>query len=192
LPVFIAFAAFLLLVYGDRLGLPTVSWFSVQGLFRSPRKSAGQKSGVRTDCIEMVLDHDSGRMDGRCLKGRFAGRDLSSLGKNELLRLLEELRSTDSQGALLLDAYLDRRCQGWRDSQSGNPSRDEPRRPADPKNRMTTKDAYDVLGLKTGASEAEIRSAHRRLMMKLHPDQGGSTYLASRINEAKEALLKRK
>jgi hypothetical protein len=62
--------------------------------------------------LEMVLDHDSGGMDGRCLKGRFAGRALSSLSHHELLQLLEELRATDAEGAFLMEAYLDRRGGG--------------------------------------------------------------------------------
>jgi hypothetical protein len=111
LPVFVAFAAFMLLIYGHRLGLPMPPWPGLEGFFR-PRKSAGQKSGVRTETIEMILDHDSGHMEGKCLKGRFAGRNLSSLRDAELLQLLEEIRATDTQGAALLEAYLDRRCRG--------------------------------------------------------------------------------
>jgi DnaJ-domain-containing protein 1 len=137
----------------------------------------------------MVLDHDSGQMEGTCLKGRFAGKSLSTLGRHELLQLLEELHGTDAKGALLLEAYLDRRAPGWRDLRSG-PS-DEPGQSRGRRGGMTTNDAYEVLGLKPDAKEAEIRAAHRRLMMRFHPDQGGSTYLAARINEAKEILLTR-
>jgi len=193
LPVFVAFAAFMLLIYGNRFGLPVPPWPGLDGLFRAHRKSAGQKSGVRTETIEMVLDHDSGRMEGRCLKGRFAGRDLSSLRDAELLQLLEGIGSADPQGAALLEAYLDRRFPGWRDRRAGGSARaGAQQQPRDRSGRMDHKEAYDVLGLKPGAGEADIRSAHRRLMMKLHPDQGGSTYLASRINEAKDVLLGRR
>ena len=188
MPVFIAFAAFLLLVFGHRLGLPIAPWVVTTGPFGNKRKTPGQKSGVRTQALEMVLDHDSGRMDGRCLKGQFAGRDLSSLSQSESLQLLEELRSTDSQGAILMEAFLDRRWQGWRDRAN---DRAKTERKSPRSGGMTANEAYDVLGLKSGAKPDEIRAAHRRLMMKFHPDQGGSTYLAARINEAKEILLSR-
>ena len=191
MPVFIAFAAFLLLVFGPRLGLPIGPWVVSTGPFGPKRKTPGQKSGVRTESLEMVLEHDSGQMEGTCLKGRFAGKSLSSLGRHELFQLLEELRGTDAKGALLLEAYLDRLAPGWRDLRSGS-DREEPRLSRNRHGGMTTNDAYEVLGLKPGAKEAEIRAAHRRLMMKFHPDQGGSTYLAARINEAKEILLTRR
>jgi len=189
LPVFVAFAAFVVLLYGYRYGFSVPAWSGLDGLFRTPRRSPGQKTGVRTDTIEMVLDHDSGSMEGRCLKGKFAGRELSSLRETEMLQLLDDIAATDPQGASLLEAYLDRRCQGWRERRTARSSREETRQPPGRGGRMDRKEAYDILGLKPGAAEAEIRAAHRRLMMKLHPDQGGSTYLASRINEAKDVLL---
>ena len=192
MPVFVAFAAFMLILYGHHFGLRVPPLPGFEGLFRGPRKSAGQKSGVRTDFIEMVLDHDSGSMEGRCLKGRFAGREFASLREAELLRLLDEIGGTDSQGAALLEAYLDRRSKGWRERRSAGTSKEKAREPRDANGGMSRKEAYDVLDLKPGATEDAIRAAHRRLMMKLHPDRGGSTYLASRINEAKDVLLGRR
>jgi hypothetical protein len=186
MPVFIAFAAFLLLVFGHRLGLPIRSWVVTGESFGTNRKSPGQKSGVRTAALEMVLDHDSGRMEGRCLRGRFASRELAGLTEGELFQLLDEFRGADPQGAVLIEAYLDRRLRGWRERKT------ESRQKTTPSPRgatMTINEAYDMLGLKPGAKLEQIRAAHRRLMMKFHPDQGGSTYLAARINEAKEVLI---
>jgi len=54
---------------------------------------------------------------------------------------------------------------------------------------MSREDAYAVLDLAPGASETMIREAHRRLMAKLHPDRGGSDYLAAQINQARDVLL---
>jgi len=173
------------------LGLPVRSWFGSGGPFAS-RRSPGQRSKVRTDSLEMMLDHDSGDMEGRCLKGQFSGRMLSSLSEAELRVLLEELRSTDAQGAALIEAYLDRRAQGWREARAEEAAKEQARAPRGGRIRMSREEAYEVLGLKKGAGEDEIRAAHRKLMMKLHPDQGGSTYLAARINEAKDVLLGRK
>jgi len=136
----------------------------------------------------MELDHDSGHMEGRCLTGRFTGRTLSSLSDEELLLLLDELRATDAQGASLIEAYLDRRAPG-REKGADNAKKEQARTRRGGRVRMPREEAYEVLGLNKDASDEEIRAAHRRLMMKLHPDQGGSTYLAARINEAKDVLL---
>jgi DnaJ-domain-containing protein 1 len=150
----------------------------------------------------MELDHDTGRMDGRCLKGAFEGRSLSTLSDTEVLELFEELERSEAQGAALLEAYLDWRMPDWRDGQAragdgpnggprGGPSGSagEQRRRRAASSGMGPEEAYAVLGLSEGASPNDIRRAHRGLMKKLHPDQGGSNYLAARINEAKEVLL---
>jgi DnaJ-domain-containing protein 1 len=182
-------------------GLALVGMKGIGSPFGSARKSAGQTSRVRTDRLEMELDHDSGRMDGRVLAGGLSGRALSSLTEKEVFELLDEFQTQRAQEAALIEAYLDWRLPGWRDQ--GSAEDGQPRGFAEegPKetprgrphaSRMSTEEAYAVLGLDNGASEDDIRQAHRRLMMKMHPDQGGSTYLAARINEAKEVLLGRK
>lgn len=144
----------------------------------------GQTSEIETDYLRMRLDHDSGTMSGTVRRGPYQGRHLSELGRDELVELWRLCRAEDAQGANLLEAYLDRFMPGWREAgeQAGAASG----RGAD---GMTRDEAYAILGLAAGAGEAEIREAYHRLMMKLHPDQGGSTYLAAQINRAREVLL---
>jgi hypothetical protein len=162
------------------------------GPFGSTGKTPGQKSHIKTDRLEMELDHDSGHMEGKALAGRFAGRRLSTLSDKEAMKLLEELPQDGMPEAAVMEAYLDWRLPGWRDQDQDSAERAQSGRRRAHATRMSTKEAYAVLGVGPGTSDEEIRQAHRRLMMKMHPDQGGSTYLAARINEAKEVLLGRK
>ncbi len=161
------------------------------GPFASSTKSPGGTSHVQTDSLEMELDHDSGEMEGMVLKGAFEGRMLSSLSDGELRTLLDELRGTDQQAEALMEAYLDWRIPNWRDAEADKPKDESRARARKPSGHMSVDEAYAVLGLKRGASEEEISRAHRQMMKKFHPDQGGSTYLAARINEAKDVLLGR-
>jgi DnaJ family protein C protein 19 len=71
--------------------------------------------------------------------------------------------------------------------QSGGSAQPPPRR----QSGMTVEEAYQVLGLHPGATEAEIREAHHRLMRAAHPDSGGSDWLATRINQARDVQLRR-
>lgn len=153
-------------------------------------KSAGQQSKVRTPFIEMLLDHDSGQMDGTIIKGSHAGEALSALDVETLIGLAVRYRQSDPQSAQLLEAYLDRREPDWRQGpEAETAGAGGSGAGGGPSGIMSVDEAYEVLGLKPGAAEDEVRSAHRTLMKKLHPDQGGSTYLAAKINQAKDVLL---
>ena len=136
----------------------------------------------------MTLDHDTGEMEGCVLAGGFEGQRLRSMDEARLQDLLAECRVSDPDGVRLLEAYLDRRFPHWREHAQAEepPQADTP----SPSGAMTPEEAYRILDLHPGASPDEIRQAHRTLMKKLHPDQGGSTYLAARVNQAKDVLLK--
>jgi DnaJ domain len=153
-------------------------WQNVAG----PRR--GHVSEAATEYLRMRLDHDSGGMSGTVLKGRFAGRRLDELVQSDLVALWRECRLADEASARLMESYLDRLGIDWR----GAPG-DDARASTAPADAMTREEALAILGLAPGATAAQIKEAHRSLMMKLHPDHGGSTYLAAKINRAKEMLL---
>ena len=149
------------------------------------QKSSGQASRVTTEHLEAELDHDTGEISGRVLKGFFAGRRLEDLKPVELAHLCQDCRFADPQSAQIIEAYLDRLHPSWREDLA----RAEGEHGSGPGGKMTREQALEILGLAPGATQAEIRRAHRELMMKLHPDHGGSTFLAAKINEAKDVLL---
>ncbi len=167
------------------LGWVSPFWPTILG--GRTQKSSGQVSRVRTAFLEMELDHDSGVMRGSVLAGRHQGAALDALDLAAVIGLLGEI---DGDSRNLLMAYLDRREPRWRehaqhDAAAGSGGG------ATFGGEMTEQEAYQILGLQPGAGAQEITRAHRSLIKKLHPDQGGSTYLAARINQAKEVLLRR-
>ena len=170
-------------------GLGLLGWVSLWPASFASRtqKSPGQVSRVRSAFFEMELDHDSGAMSGRILAGRHEGVSLDALDVPTLVGLLGDI---DDDSRQLLAAYLDRRQPRWREHTQGNAGAGRGSG-ASPSGKMTEEEAYQVLGLQPGAGSDAISRAHRSLMKKLHPDQGGSTYLAARVNQAKDVLLRR-
>jgi len=148
-------------------------------------KSAGQSSRVRSSFLDMTLDHDTGALHGVIVAGTHAGRSLDEFDLPQLAALMPTF---DGESCALLESYLDRRFPAWRQNAQGAWAGGQGSQTAGGK--MTAQEAYQILGLQPGAGRDEIGRAHRSLMKKLHPDQGGSTYLAARVNEAKETLLR--
>jgi hypothetical protein len=165
----------------------TAGFGKIGGLFSgaSAQRSPGQTSEVRSQFLDMTLDHDSGELTGRIVAGPHAGR---SLDEFDLPQLAAMIPGFDGESVALLESYLDRRFPAWREHAQGNAAGGQRRAAASGK--MTDEEAYQILGLQPGAGRDEIGRAHRALMKKLHPDQGGSTYLAARVNQAKDTLLR--
>ena len=151
--------------------------------------SPGNLSEVETEYLRMRLDHDTGGMTGTVKRGSYAGRRLDELAPTDLIAFWRECRVGDEASARLMESYLDRLDPDWRDSAAPGGGGTGPR--AASTDAMTADEAYAILGLAPGADAAAIKKAHRDLMMKLHPDQGGTTYLAAKINRAKEILIKK-
>jgi hypothetical protein len=172
---------------GGMLISAALAWYTSGRVRRSRRaKTPGKRSIVRTAALEMELDHDSGKLEGLILAGRHVQKTLGDLTLAELREVYVDL-SGDPESRQLLETYLDGRFPVWRedfDAHRGNGQRVSPGSGA-----MTEEEAYKILGLEAGASTADIRKAHRRLMQRLHPDLGGTSFLAARINEAKDVLL---
>ena len=168
----------------------------------NPHPTAGQKSDIETPYLRMTLDHDSGEMEGTVLQGRYAGAPLDELSEPQLLELFQECSLRDDEGRRLLEAYMDRILGAdWRERAEARTEQEQSagagtgqgwgrkRAAGGGRTPMTREEAYEILGLQPGASTDEIKEAHRTLMRKLHPDHGGSNYLAAKINQAKELLL---
>lgn len=155
---------------------------------RGPRP--GNQSSVNTEYLRMHLDHDSGDMDGEVLKGHFAGKRLSDLDLAALRSLFDEFSTIDEESAALLAAYLDRiHGDSWREHRESAKSEGSNNTASA---SMSRREALEILGLDEPVTAKDVKAAHRRLMQKLHPDRGGSSYLAAKINRAKDVLLERR
>ena len=127
----------------------------------------------------MRLDHESGDIYGEVLVGRHEGRALSDLSPIEIKELYLALKETESRR--LMEAYADRYHPKILDLKPEDSSAVSP--------EMTHGRALKVLGLATGATKDEIVVAHRRLIQRMHPDRGGSSFLAAELNAAKKFLM---
>ncbi len=166
-----------------------VRWLSTRPLPSPPpsaKPGSSSCSTVTTHFLSMELDHATGVMSGWVLKGRFARRSLQDLPLLDLLDLWRECQS-DAQSLAVLEAYLDRHADAdWREQahvayRATDSSKDS--------GMMDSTEAYQILGLQPGASHEDIQAAYRRLIQRVHPDHGGSSYLAARLNRARDVLL---
>jgi len=150
--------------------------------------ASGRTSDVETRHLRMSLNHDTGDISGEVLDGPFAGRRVEDLTAGELIELLRACWTDDAESARLIEAYLDRNHPEWRDAGAGGGEEARGGSGAMP-GAMDRAEALRVLGLDDGADRDAIKAAHKRLIAGLHPDHGGSDYLAAKINEAKDVLL---
>jgi len=146
-----------------------------------------QVSTIRTEFFDMELQHGDGGMDGVVLRGNFSKRRLSALQLRDLLELYQECRQ-DADSAQVLEAYIDRAFPDWREhAQAGY----EGAAAIADESLMTETLALEILGLDESADKEQVTKAHRSLMQKMHPDRGGSDYLAQKINAAKDFLMQK-
>lgn len=161
-------------------------WPQIRRLYSkhvNPSGAAGRASKVTTPLFVMILDHDSGHMDAKITDGSFNGRHLSELSIEELKSFYRFCQGKDAQAMRILESYIQReRIAEWQDAPNNENQ-------AASSGKTSLGEAWDILGLQPGAGKKEIIEAHRRLMSRMHPDKGGSNYLAAKINEAKKILL---
>lgn len=142
-----------------------------------------QTSRIKTRFLDMSLDHGTGMIAGVVSTGPRAGRKLDDLTLGELLDLHAYYDREDDESRQVFEGYLDQTHPAWRAK-----TRRKERRSG--RETMTRDEALKILGLDEGAGKMEIKKAYHRLMSGVHPDHGGSGYLAAKLNEARDLLLR--
>ena len=167
-----------------------------RGLIQQIRRAAktasgpakGQVSSVNTEFLEMNLNHDTGEMSGLVKKGEKKGYSIETLNLNQLLELIEESKS-DAASIQLLERFLDKYFdENWRETYQSSSDRYENNNDYS-SDSISRAQALKILGLVEPVTDEQIKEAHRRLILANHPDRGGSTFLATQINKAKDVLL---
>ena len=160
--------------------------------FGAGMSSPNNVSTVSSAYLDMKLEHENGSVSGTVRAGHFSGRELADLTAEECWALYDEL-GDDPDSLALFKSWLDANRKGWRDyfaSEFGAETSEEETESQSGAGVSGLEEAYEVLGLKPGAGPEAIKAAHRTLMKKVHPDTGGSAFLAAKINQAKDLLLK--
>lgn len=179
--------------------VPAIPWLIRARALNTMRKNArgprpGQSSQITTRFLRMELDHDSGEMTGDVTAGEFAGRALDQLNLGELIELWRECAAEDEKSRLVLENFLDRGHPEWRSVAGAGPREEAPGGRSDSPwatAGMSADEACEILGVARGATSEEIERAYRRVMKSAHPDQGGSDWMAAKVNQAKDILLDR-
>lgn len=173
-------------------------WRAIRAMQKNARgPKGGQQSEVDTRYLRMTLDHDTGDMDGEVREGQFRGQTLSKLKLGELIELWRECAREDEQSRGVLESYLDRAHTEWRDVVGEGAASDDADRARGggespwTRNSMSVEEALEVLGLESEASNSDVESAYRNEMKRAHPDQGGSDWMAAKVNQARDVLLNR-
>ena len=182
------------------LAFPALAWFGRHRTAKTFRRNAhgpskGRNSTVETRYLRMVLDHDSGEMDGDVVDGAYSGQRLSGMSLGDLIGLWRACVAEDEQSRTVLEAYLDR-VHGavWRQAAGGEASDADSRHRADSpwaQTGMSADEAREILGVDAAAEKNTIEAAYRKAMLRAHPDHGGSDWLAAKVNQARDVLLKR-
>ena len=157
--------------------------------YTKQQSKSEQTAQIESRYIRLFLNQNTGEINGLVLNGNYQGKNLKQLPLKQLLQLLSEYQQLDVESARLLLVFIDKfHGENWRNQTEYNHSQTNP--PPSNQSTMTDEEAYQILGLSQPASESEIASAYKKLMLKMHPDRGGSSYLASKINQARDHLIK--
>ena len=163
--------------FGLRWGLPLAKmWFA----------KSGGNARFKSQYLHITVNFASGQVAGEVIEGEFKGQSLANLSDETLSQLLTEFQQKDKKSYYLLAAYM--RSRGFHQYQQNQQQDAHTAHVADGK--ISVDEALEILNLAPMPTKKEVISAHRKLMSKLHPDKGGSDYLAARVNEAREVLLK--